>query len=131
MGSILDGLHPELLSRILRVLDAMQALGFPMRVVQGVRTNAQQQALFAQGRTAPGKVVTDADGILHRSNHQPGLQDGLGHAVDCAFATGDPFGESQPWAAYGACCEAVGLMWGGGHTHGWHGQDRPHAQLST
>ena len=131
MGSILDGLHPELLSRILRVLDAMQALGFPMRVVQGVRTNAQQQALFAQGRTTPGAIVTQADGLLHRSNHQPSLQDGLGHAVDCAFATGEPFGESQPWGAYGACCEAVGLVWGGGTKHGWHGQDRPHAQLSS
>ncbi len=128
MSVSLDGLHPDLLARIGHVLEAMRVLGFPMRVVQGFRTVEAQQALYAQGRTAPGDIVTKADGVFVKSNHQAG-SDGLGRAVDCAFTTGEPFGETQPWAAYGACCEAVGLVWGGGTKHGWHAQDRPHAQL--
>lgn len=125
---ITDGLHPQLIVLITKVLAAMEARGHPMKIVQGLRTTKQQQALYAQGRTTPGAVVTKADGLIVRSNHQAG-PDGLGRAVDCAFQGGDPFGEKQPWALYGATCEAVGLVWGGGHVHGWYGQDRPHAQL--
>lgn len=125
----LDGVHPTLVTRIGTVLAAMQILGFPMRVVQGVRTQTQQQALFAQGRTAPGKIVTKADGVIHKSNHQP-KADGFGYAVDCAFVGPDPWGETQPWKAYGACCEAVGLKWGGGTAFLKAGiNDRPHAEL--
>jgi len=123
------GLHPTLVFRVQKVLNAMTALGFPMRIVQGRRTTVEQAVLYTQGRTTPGAIVTKADGILVRSNHQASPVDGLGHAVDCGFAGLDPFGETQPWAAYGACCEAVGLVWGGGTKHGWHGQDRPHVQL--
>jgi hypothetical protein len=93
-----------------------------------VRTDAQQQALYAQGRTLPGNIVTKADGVINRSNHQV-KADGYGHAVDCAFVT-DPWGEKQPWRAYGACCEAVGLKWGGGAAFLAAGiNDRPHAEL--
>lgn len=38
-----------------------------MRVCQGLRTTAQQQAAYAEGRTAPGRVVTNADGVHHKS----------------------------------------------------------------
>lgn len=121
----LTGVHPELVRRVDMVLAAMSALGHPMRVVQGLRTTAQQQALYGQGRNGdPRPVVTKADGVLHRSNHQVHA-DGLGHAVDCAFATGEPFAESHPWSCYGACVQAVGLSWGGS----WPTPDRPHAEL--
>lgn len=120
-----DGLNPILVAKINRVLGAMTALGFPMRPVQGLRTLAQQQALYAQGRTRPGPIVTNADGIVHKSNHQAG-KDGLGHAIDCAFVGPDPFGEKMPWGAYGACVRAVGLVWGGDFKAL---TDRPHAEL--
>jgi peptidoglycan L-alanyl-D-glutamate endopeptidase CwlK len=38
----------------------LDALGFIIRVDQGLRTWPQQAALYAQGRTQPGKVVTYA-----------------------------------------------------------------------
>jgi peptidoglycan LD-endopeptidase CwlK len=119
------GVHPDLIARITRILDEMAALGHPMFVVMGVRTVAQQQALYAQGRSAPGHVVTMKDGVRHRSNHQPHA-DGLGHAVDCAFLNPDPFGSSQPWETYGQKVEAAGLTWGGR----WKMVDCPHAELS-
>ena len=125
----LCSIHPELVARITRVLDALSALGFPMRITDGVRTMEQQAAIYAQGRTTPGRIVTYADGVTHRSNHQV-KADGYGHAVDCAFvgSDGDPsWAESWPWNAYGACVVAVGLTWGGN----WRGKkrDRPHCEL--
>ena len=126
-----EGLHPELIGKINKILEAMSVLGYPMMVVQTVRTVAEQQALFAKGRTTPGTIVTNCDGILRKSNHQ--LQaDGYGHAVDCAFVddpattkveTWDP---SQPWELYGEMGEALGLTWGGR----WKRPvDRPHLEL--
>lgn len=117
----LQGVHPTLVTAVLTLLNE-----FPMFVAQGVRTVDQQQALYAQGRTAPGHIVTNADGILKRSNHQPHA-DGLGHAVDLAWTGTDPFGDSQPWPAFGAQVEALGLVWGGS----WHSSlvDRPHIEL--
>ena len=98
-----------------------------MFVVQGVRTTAEQKALYAQGRTAPGAIVTYCDGVVHPSNHQP-RADGLGHAVDCAFLGAGPFGDQQPWELYGEAVEAEGLIWGG-RFHGL--VDRPHAELAV
>ena len=120
----------------------MAALGFPMRVTEGLRTIARQQTLYAQGRTSPGKIVTNCDGVSKKSRHQA-ASDGLGHAVDCAFIGIDPFGEKlepgeklpadrQPWAAYGAAVQAVGLVWGGGPSFLKAGlNDRPHAELPS
>ena len=123
------GLHPELVRRITLVLADMVTEGYPMRVCQGLRTTAQQQAAYAEGRTAPGRVVTNADGVHHKSNHQA-QADGYGHAVDCCFLGSDPFGETQPWPRYGLHVEARGLHWGGSIDFKRHGLiDRPHAEL--
>lgn len=110
----LAGVHPQLIDKITRVLAAMDALGHPMMVTDGVRTLEQQRALYAQGRTAPGPVVTNCDGTEKRSNHQLRL-DKLGHAVDCCFVVnGKPSWDAHlPWKAYGALGEALGLRYGG------------------
>lgn len=123
----LAGVHPYLVERVGRVLSAMDALGHPMMVCDGVRTADQQRALYAQGRSKPGNIVTKADGVTTKSNHQPHA-DGLGHAVDCAFVVnGQPSWDvSKPWKAYGACAESVGLSWGGD----WASlHDLPHVEL--
>lgn len=125
MSSKRDGVHPGLLARIDKVLDTMQRLGHPMKIVQGVRTAAQQHELWRQGRELPGKKVTNCDGYITKSNHQP-HEDGLGHAVDCAFDHPEPFAEKHPWTLYGAACEAEGLVWGGSWKRF---KDRPHAEL--
>ena len=53
----LGAVHPELANRIHRLAELVS---FPLIVTQGLRTFAQQQALYDQGRTAPGRIVTDA-----------------------------------------------------------------------
>ncbi len=112
--SKLTGVHPELVGRVVRILAAMQSLNLKMMVTDGVRTLEQQAALYAQGRTTPGPIVTHCDGVLKRSNHQP-HDDGFGHAVDCCFMfNGAPsWDKSLPWMLYGSMAQQQGLVWGG------------------
>lgn len=116
---------PELATRVRRLLNKMAQYGYPMVVTDGNRTLEQQQALYAQGRTAPGKIVTYADGVKAKSNHQGG------RAVDCTFLNekGSAYYPSDEnlWELYGKTAESVGLNWGGR----WAGKkkDRPHIEL--
>jgi hypothetical protein len=52
-------------------------------VVSGLRTAAEQDALYAQGRIAPGHIVTNSKGGLSMHNY------GLAVAA-VPFLTGDP-----------------------------------------
>lgn len=127
MTDKLAGVHPELAARVQRILAGMAAAGFPVVVTAGLRTVAEQQALYAKGRTAPGKIVTNLDGHVKRSNHQA-HDDGYGHAVDIAFLVAEmpSWAETHPWALLGAMGKAMGLRWGGD----WSGLvDRPHFEL--
>lgn len=118
---LLAGVDGRLAAAARRVLAGMAAMGFPMCITSGARTLAEQQALYAQGRTAPGKVVTNCDGIRARSNHQV-AEDGKGRALDFVFLVDadrdgeadDPtWDEGRPWMLFGAAVEAQGYGWGG------------------
>ncbi len=114
----LKDVAPGLLDKVLRILNAMDELGFPMFVVEGVRSTERQVALYAQGRTKPGGIVTRVDGITVVGTHQ--IQaDGFGHAIDCAFVD-DPgtkedetYDLAMPWDLFGLMAEKLGLRWGG------------------
>lgn len=123
----LAGVHPTLADAIERIEIALQALGHPIIITEGVRSLARQQVLYAQGRSQPGHIVTNCDGVRHLSLHQ--LQaDGFGHAVDVAFVRdGKPDWDSKhPWHLYGAMGKFFGLTWGGDFTVL---SDRPHLEL--
>jgi peptidoglycan L-alanyl-D-glutamate endopeptidase CwlK len=133
MTDKLAGVHPQLKERVTRLTAALGILGFPMIVTDGVRSTEEQIALYAQGRNLPGLMVTNADGVIRRSNHQLHA-DGCGHAVDCTFLgpNGQPrWVDSDPWPVYGACAKALGLVWGGdwGGTKPGLRADRPHVEL--
>ena len=124
----LEGVYPPLDEKVRQILAALDVFGHGATVTQSVRTTAQQQALYAQGRTAPGKIVTNADGVIHRSNHQVHA-DGFGHAVDVAFLDeqGQPtWSDSSPWNLLGEMATALGLTWGG---HWKTLKDYPHLEL--
>ena len=76
----LIGVHP-LLVHSLEV--ALQTSPYDFAIVQGVRTQAEQNALYNQGRTTPGNVVT----WTTKSKHIP-QKDGYGHAIDFAAYVG-------------------------------------------
>ncbi len=74
----LKGIHPELV-RLME--EAIKESPVDFTITNGVRTVEEQQALYAQGRTKPGHIVTNCDGIRKKSNHQL-KADGYGYAVD-------------------------------------------------
>jgi peptidoglycan L-alanyl-D-glutamate endopeptidase CwlK len=121
----LAGLHPDLIAKLNALMVLMDKAGAPMFVVQGLRTVEQQQALYAQGRTTKGPIVTNCDGVKVKSNHQA-QADGFGHAADCAFKGAEPFSEHHPWATYGSAAKMLGLIWGGNFSTL---VDRPHVEL--
>lgn len=61
--------------------EAIKYTPIDFTIIEGVRTTARQQQLYAQGRTKSGIKVTNADGVRKKSNHQA-KADGYGHAVD-------------------------------------------------
>jgi peptidoglycan L-alanyl-D-glutamate endopeptidase CwlK len=80
--SRLAEVHPLLANKVRQVALIMAQGGIAIRVVQALRTIQQQDALYAMGRTAPGKVVTNCQG--GKSYHNFGL------AVDCVPSSQDP-----------------------------------------
>jgi peptidoglycan L-alanyl-D-glutamate endopeptidase CwlK len=98
----------------------------------GVRTAAEQKALYAQGRTAPGKIVTNCDGVKSKSAHQA-KDDGYGHAVDLypspggAVNVNDVAGLKKIAGHIKSVAQELGIdvVWGGD----WKMRDYPHFEL--
>jgi len=100
---------------------ALNALGIAFLCTCTMRSNAEQQKMYDQGRITPGKIVTNAK--PGQSMHNPG-EDGKARTFDLAFVTdsGEVTWEG-PWELGGAMAEHIGLTWGG---HFKTFQDRPH-----
>ena len=64
-------LLPELVPYARALVHGADDLGISLRLISGTRTFAEQDALFAQGRTKPGRIVTNARGGF--SNHNFGI----------------------------------------------------------
>lgn len=71
----IENLDPKLARGIRRVAERMLAeRGNEVELVEGYRSIARQQFLFAQGRTAPGPVVTWTRQSLHSQGRAADLQ---------------------------------------------------------
>lgn len=86
----LDGLHVTVRQNAERLIELAYKSGVPIVIVQGLRTVAEQNALYAQGRTKPGPKVTMVLG--GNSKHNYGL------AIDFALLL--PDGRSVSWDTY-------------------------------
>lgn len=78
-----QALDAEFMVRLQKTLETMEGEGKPFKFHEGFRTVERQQWLYASGRTRPGNVVTNADGVKKRSNHQGDGFYGSGRAADC------------------------------------------------
>lgn len=56
----LASVHPQLAKLVRQMSEQLEAEGVAIRVVQALRTWDEQAALYAQGRTTPGNIVTNA-----------------------------------------------------------------------
>ena len=118
-------LHPAIMCLVTQAIDKSEASMAPnmaVRVVQGLRTIAEQNALYAKGRTSPGPKVTNAKG--GQSIHNYGL------AVDFALLidrdVNGTFEElswsmildldadgKKDWDEVVTAFESLGFSWGG------------------
>ena len=102
-------------------LKKVREAGIDARIISGTRTYAEQDKLYAQGRTKPGKIVTNARGGF--SNHNFAIAWDIG-----VFVNGDYKEESPLYEQAGQIGRDMGLEWGGD----WHSlQDEPHFQCRT
>ena len=74
-------LHPNLQKFFIELLKISP---YDFSISQGVRTVEEQNKLYQQGRTTPGKIITNCDGYKIKSKHQV-KSDGFGHAGDIAI----------------------------------------------
>ena len=112
-------LLPELRPMARALLQKAAGMGIRIRVISGFRGDQEQAALYAQGRTTPGKVVTNA--------RAGGSSHNFGIAFDIGVFEGNVYlPESPKYNAVGALGIDIGLEWGGA----WKTiVDAPHFQL--
>lgn len=114
--------HPRLQALAAKLVEECGKQGLIIKIGETYRTVAEQDALYAQGRTTPGNIVTNAPGSTYSSYHQWGTafdffrNDGQGAYNE----SGDFFNK------VGAIGVSLGLEWGGN----WKSPvDKPHFQL--
>lgn len=115
-------LNPKVQPLARELIETAVAQGINAKVISGTRTYAEQDKLYAQGRSQPGEIVTKARG--GHSWHNFGL------AFDIGIFSADGkiyYGESEAYQQCGKIGEAIGLEWGGSWTNF---KDEPHFQLN-
>lgn len=100
---------------------------FDCTIVCGHRTTAEQQALYAKGRTVPGQIVTNCDGLVRKSRHQtlPSVAvDVVPYPID--WDNLNRFHEMAGWVQAMAVGMQINVRWGG---HWRTLKDYPHWEL--
>jgi peptidoglycan LD-endopeptidase CwlK len=131
---VLATLDPKAIPRFRKFLCLAKAtaatFGCDYIAISGNRTYAEQDALYAKGRTKPGKEVTKARGGY--SNHNFAIAADFGVFNDGRYLDdGSPPDRLLASRVHKACsmhAEACGLEWGGN----WKSiVDQPHFEVST
>lgn len=113
-----DKLHPKIREEVKQLIDQCEAqlpAAQSIRIVQGVRTWEEQDALYAQGRTKPGAIVTKAKSGSSWHNFKL--------AVDLAIIEGGKVIWELPLIVIHTF-KGAGYEWGGD----WKFKDKPHFQ---
>lgn len=117
-------LYPPLVKKIEQLLLACQARGLDYYAISGLRTVKEQDELFAQGRTKPGAIVTNARG--GQSGHNFGAAVDLCPDKDMLRAGLQPDWSEPSFKILGEeAAKIPGLEHGGK----WKFKDLPHLQL--
>ena len=113
-------LHPVLQGKLKEFLAACDKAGLKVSIVETFRTKAEQDALYAKGRTVKGSIVTNAK--------YPQSQHCWHTAFDFCRNDGQgAYNESGDFfTKVGKVGQSVGLEWGGAWTSF---KDKPHFQL--
>jgi peptidoglycan hydrolase-like protein with peptidoglycan-binding domain len=118
----LSKIHPTLADKARQLIAKAHEEGIDLVVTQGLRTIAEQNALYAQGRTAPGKIVTKAKGGSSYHNF------GLAFDIAVRKENGDiDWNSTKLYNRVGQLGKSIGLEWGGDFKSI---KDTPHFQLT-
>lgn len=111
-------LHPQVAFLAEQLVRQSTAQGIDARVICGLRTNAEQDALYAKGRAIHGTIVTRARGGQSWHNY--------GAAFDVGIFHGSEYLDKSPlYREVGKIGKSLGLEWGGD----WQFVDEPHFQM--
>ena len=112
----LDDLHPTLKPLCQSWLDKCEAQEIHAEVIYTWRSSAEQDVLYAQGRTAPGKIVTNARGGQSKHNFTLSGKP-ASKAFDFVIVNDDGSANWNPnspqWKAAVAIGKGLGLVYGG------------------
>ena len=129
MRNIKD-LHPALQEKINLLISRCEERGIKIGIGECLRTAAEQDALYAKGRTAAGTKVTNCKGSSYSSMHQWGVAVDVYLKMDVdkdGSTKDDAFNNSTGlFNTVGKIGQEIGLEWGGS----WKSfKDLPHFQL--
>jgi peptidoglycan L-alanyl-D-glutamate endopeptidase CwlK len=115
MSRSLNDLHPAMQPLAAEFLNNCKAAGIDLLVTCTWRSGAEQDALYAQGRTTPGSIVTRAKAGQSKHNHTlAGRPASL--ALDVVpLRLGKPVWAASDaiWKDVGRIGKACGLEWAG------------------
>jgi peptidoglycan LD-endopeptidase CwlK len=116
----LVGLHPVLGAGANVLIQQSHARGVPIVITQGLRTIAEQNALYAQGRSKPGPIVTNAEGGTSYHNYGLAFDFALllpnGTSLSWDINRDGDKDKTADWQEVVQEAKRLGLEWGGDWT---------------
>lgn len=117
----INKLNPYVKAKVIELQEICKSKNIKLGISETIRTDERQDYLYAQGRTRPGTIVTNAKGADKQSYHQWGL------ALDIFQNLKGSEYERSFLNTVGEIAESIGFEWGGR----WLGfQDAPHLQMT-
>jgi peptidoglycan L-alanyl-D-glutamate endopeptidase CwlK len=121
MGYDISKLHPRLQDKVAQLKVLCKEQGLELGIGECYRTVAEQNELYAQGRTKPGAIVTNGKGSSYGSQHQWGIAFDFYRNIE-----GKEYSSTKFFEDVAKLAKGIGLDWGGD----WKSfVDRPHLYL--
>ncbi|MEQ1924368.1 MAG: M15 family metallopeptidase [Pyrinomonadaceae bacterium] len=120
-NSLLAGVNGELAKACHYMIENARGEGHILIVAEGYRTPELQDYYYAQGRTRPGPIITNARGTQGKHTQR--------RAVDFDFVVDgvQSNANSNPWSVIGRYAANAGLTWGGN----WAMRDYRHVETPS
>ncbi|MEK4474367.1 M15 family metallopeptidase [Paenibacillus sp. FSL R7-0048] len=127
----LSGLQLVVKTATVALIERCYIRGVNIVITQGLRTIAEQDALYAQGRTKPGSIVTNAKGGTSYHNYGLAIDFGLllpdGKQVSWDLKRDGDGDKVADWMEVVQEAKALGFEWGGDFVSI---KDAPHFQIT-
>jgi peptidoglycan L-alanyl-D-glutamate endopeptidase CwlK len=101
-------LHPKVATLAMQLVEQCDAVGIDLLITSTYRDHESQNALYAQGRTTKGAIVTNARGGQSYHNYRVAFDVVPLRNGKCVWDSSDP-----AWRTVGEIGESLGLEWAG------------------